>query len=125
MYIVAFNFEPAGDDARFNELNALIDAAAQATPGYLGRESWRSPDGVRANATYYWESLDALHGFSSHPAHLEAKRDYRRWYRGFHIVISQVLRAYGDGAFAHVVPDERAPRRAAATASEPEGPVQP
>src|SRR5215470_7026385 len=86
VYSVAFLFEPGTYDARFHELNALIDAVAVATPGYVGRESWRSPDGKRVNATYYWASLEALRAFATHPHHLEAKRDYRNWYRGYHIV---------------------------------------
>jgi len=102
MFSAAFIFEPGTYDARFHELNALIGAAARATPGYLGVESWRSPDGSRANATYYWESLEALRQFSQHPHHLEAKREYQRWYLGYHIVISEVIRAYGDGSFAHI-----------------------
>ena len=107
MYSAAFLFEQETYDDRFHELNALIDAAAVATPGYLGRESWRSSDGARSNATYYWKSLKALHEFSMHPKHLEAKREYRRWYRGYHIVIAQVIRSYGDGAFAHITSNDR------------------
>ncbi|HEX3124630.1 MAG TPA: DUF4188 domain-containing protein [Rhodanobacteraceae bacterium] len=110
MHSAAFIFEPGTYDARFHELNALIDAAARATPGYLGAESWCSPDGRRANATYYWESLEALREFSTHPKHVEAKREYQRWYRGYHIVISEIVRSYGDGAFAHFTPNTRAAR---------------
>ena len=107
MYSVDFIFEPCDYDDRFHELNAIIDAAAQATPGYLGVESWRSPDGRLRNAKYFWESLDALRAFSQHPQHLQAKREYRKWYRGYHIVIAQVIKSYGDGAFAHFTPNEK------------------
>ena len=107
MYSVSFTFEPHGYDARFQELNALIDAAARATSGYVGSESWRSPDSARANATYYWESLEALREFSAHPAHIEAKREYRNWYRGYHIVIAEVIRSYGDGAIGHFTQNQR------------------
>ena len=100
MYSVSFIFEPGTYDARFHALNALIDAAAKGTPGYFGAESWRSADGLRANATYYWASLEALKEFSSHPKHIEAKRQYRRWYRGYHIVIAEVVRSYGDGGLS-------------------------
>jgi heme-degrading monooxygenase HmoA len=110
MYSAAFIFEPGEYDARFHELNALIDRAAKATPGYLGSESWRAADGKTANATYYWSSLEALQQFSRHPDHLEAKSQYRRWYRGYHIVVSQVLRSYGDGTLAHITPNERSER---------------
>jgi len=107
MYSAAFIFEPGNYDDRFHELNALIDAAARATVGFIGTESWRSPDGGRINATYYWQSLDALQDFSRHPKHLEAKRQYKQWYNGYHIVISEIVRSYGDGAFPHFTPDER------------------
>ena len=50
-----------------------------------------------------------MQAFSQHPHHLEAKRQYARWYKGFHIVISEVLRSYGDGAFAHLTPNNRMP----------------
>ena len=110
MYSVSFIFEPGTFDARFHELNAAIDAVARATPGYVGTESWRSPDGARANAVYYWESLEQLRAFSTHPLHIEAKRSYQRWYRGFQIVIAQIVRSYGDGAFGHVTPNERSAR---------------
>jgi heme-degrading monooxygenase HmoA len=112
MYSVSFIFEPGTYDARFHELNALIEAAARASPGYIGTESWRSADGRRANATYYWASLAELLEFSSHPQHIEAKRQYQRWYRGYHIVIAEVVRSYGDGVFAHFTPNARASRLA-------------
>ena len=115
MHSAAFIFEPGTYDARFHELNALIDAAARATPGYLGTESWRSSDGSRANATYYWESLEALREFSTHPKHVEAKREYQRWYRGYHIVISEIVKSYGDGALAHYTPNTRVARTPATT----------
>lgn len=114
MFSAAFIFEPGNYDERFDELNALIGTAAQATPGYLGAESWRSPDGSRANATYYWESLESLREFSQHPTHVEAKREYQRWYHGYHIVISEVVKSYGDGAFAHFTPNSRAAMSSAA-----------
>ena len=107
MYSVDFIFEPGDYDERFHELNAIIDDAARATPGYLGVDSWRSPDGRLRNAKYYWKTLDALRAFSQHPQHLQAKRDYQKWYRGYHIVIAQVIKSYGDGAFAHLTPNEK------------------
>lgn len=35
------------------------------------------------------------------PRHLEAKRRYSEWLAGYQVVISQVLRSYGDGRIAH------------------------
>ena len=107
MYSAAFIFEPGTYDERFHTLDAQIEAAAQSNAGFLGRETWQSEDGKRFNATYYWADLDSLKTFSQNPQHLEAKRDYQRWYKGFHIVISEVIRSYGDGALEHFTPNNR------------------
>lgn len=98
MYSAAFIWEPGTYDA---ELNALIDAAATSTPGFLGVEEWRTDDGKRRCATYYWYSLDSLKALSTHPKHIEAKQKYARWYNGYHVVISEVIKSYGDLAFGH------------------------
>jgi heme-degrading monooxygenase HmoA len=107
MYSAAFIFEPGQYDAEFHRLNALIDSVARSLPGFLGVESWQSADGSRRNATYFWDNLVTLKTFSTHPAHQEAKRQYARWYNGYHIVISEVVRSYGDGALTHITPNER------------------
>jgi heme-degrading monooxygenase HmoA len=109
MFSAAFIFEPGIYDERFHALDAQIEAAAAGNPGFLGRETWQSEDGKRFNATYYWADLDSLKAFSQNPQHQEAKRDYQRWYKGFHIVISEVIRSYGDGNLAHITPNSRTP----------------
>ncbi|HEX2082896.1 MAG TPA: hypothetical protein VHF86_05360 [Xanthomonadaceae bacterium] len=69
------------------------------------------------SAAFIWEPgtydaefhrLSAIKALSTHPVHQQAKREYARWYAGYHIVVSQVLRSYGDGAFEHVMPNARA-----------------
>jgi heme-degrading monooxygenase HmoA len=107
MYSAAFIFEPGAYDDEFHRLNAAIDEVARSLPGFLGNESWRSGDGKRTNSTYYWATLDDLKAFSADPRHREAKRQYARWYAGYHIVIAEVIRSYGDGAFAHITPNQR------------------
>lgn len=107
MYSAAFIFEPGEYDAEFHRLNDLIDAAARDNAGFVGTESWQSADGKRRNVTYYWRSLEALREFSGHPRHLEAKKQYSRWYKGYQIVIAEVVRSYGDGNMTHLTPNER------------------
>ena len=107
MYSAAFIFRPGKYDDEFHRLNGLIDAAAKSNPGFLGTETWKSLDGKTLNATYYWKSLQELKVFSRHPSHLEAKKQYSRWYDGYHIVISEVLKSYGDDAIDHVTPNSR------------------
>ena len=108
MYSASFILEPGTFDAKFHALDALIEAAALATPGYLGAETLKSGDGRITHLIYYWETLESLKEFSSHPQHLEAKRQYQQWYKGFHIVISQILKSYGDGVLTHITPNQRA-----------------
>lgn len=107
MYSVAFIYEPGEYDAEFHRLNHTVDEVARSLPDFIGVESWQSPGGTRRNATYFWRSLEALKSFAAHPIHREAKRKHARWYEGYHIVVSEVLRSYGDGAFAHHTPNER------------------
>jgi heme-degrading monooxygenase HmoA len=107
MYIAAFIYSPGQYDDEFHRLNGIIDAVAKSLPGFLGVESWQSTTDDRRNATYYWSDLDTLEQFAAHPAHQEAKRQYARWYEGYHIVISEVVRSYGDGSLAHATPNER------------------
>jgi hypothetical protein len=47
---------------------------------------------------------------SSHPTHVEAKREYAKWYRGYQIIIAEVVRSYGDGALEHFTPNDGATR---------------
>jgi heme-degrading monooxygenase HmoA len=107
MFSVAFLWEPGDYDAEFHSLNARIDDVARALPGFRGVESWQATAGTRRNATYYWDTLETLQAFSTHPVHQEAKRQYARWYAGYHVVVAQVLRSYGDGAFEHATPNAR------------------
>jgi heme-degrading monooxygenase HmoA len=111
MYSAAFIFKPGTYDNEFHRLNGLIDAAAKANPGFISSETWKSANGESVNATYYWKTLQDLQKFSQHPKHLEAKKQYRRWYNGYHIIISEVLRSYGDETIDHCTPNDRATRR--------------
>ena len=111
---VSFLFTEKVLDEEFFALDALIARAAEATDGYLGKDSWVSTDGARRNSVYYWRDDTALGQFASHPDHLEAKRRYAEWYGGFQVVVAEVRKSYGDGGFAHVTPDARAARRAMA-----------
>ena len=111
MYCAMFMWEPGEYDAEFHRLNQLIDGIACSLPGFLGADSWQSPDGLRKCANYFWNDLETLKTFSTHPTHEEAKRQYARWYKGYQIVVSEVIRSYGDGKFPHITPNNR--RRAA------------
>lgn len=111
MISASFIFTETDLDDEFFRLDGLIAQAAEATPGFLGKENWVTSDGAKKNSIYYWEDKAALKVFSSHPLHLEAKRQYQKWYGGFHVVISEVVKSYGDGTLAHVTPNNRPAKR--------------
>lgn len=112
LYCAAFIFEQHTRDAEFEELDGAIARAAEANPGFVGKEVWFDADRQKISSNYYWSSMEDLQRFAKDPVHIAAKRRYQEWYGGFHIVISEVLRSYGDGAFEHVTPNARARKTA-------------
>ncbi len=107
MLSASFIFRETDLDDAFFRLDGLIAQAAEATPGFLGKENWVTADGAKKNSIYYWQDQAALKALSTHPLHLEAKKQYQKWYGGFHVVISEVVKSYGDGALAHITPNNR------------------
>ncbi len=103
----SFIFTTIKTDEEFLRLDALIDKVANATVGYIGKEIWVSEDGKKRNSVYFWETREALEEFAKHPTHLEAKRQYKKWYGGFNIVISEIQKSYGDGALDSLLPNNR------------------
>lgn len=103
MYSATFIFDTKQFDSEFHRLNALIATAAKESEGYLGEEAWEDPKTGRISNVYYWESELGLRQLMTHPAHQEAKSRYSEWLGGYQVIISQVLRTYGDGLIAHPV----------------------
>ena len=97
IYSSTFIFAKKQFDDAFHRLDQAIAEAAKAIPGYLGEEAWENTaNGLICNV-YYWESLAALQALMQHPAHLAAKAAQANWLDGYQVIISQVLRSYGDG----------------------------
>ena len=108
MLSAAFIFTEGKLDDEFFRLDGLIEQAAKETDGFIGKDSWVDPKSNRRNSTYFWRDDTALKAFSRNELHLEAKRQYQKWYEGFHVIISRVEKTYGDGALPTFMPDERA-----------------
>lgn len=101
MYSATFIFDTKQFDDDFHHLDALIAAAAKETEGYLGEEAWEDTKTGRISNVYYWSSENGLKQLISHPKHLEAKKRYGEWLSGYQVVISQVMRTYGDSTMLH------------------------
>ena len=101
MIAATFIFKPGTYDDEFHRLDAIIMAVAEATPGYIGAERWWSKDGSERSVVYYFETQEALKAFSRDETHLEAKRQSKRWYEAYRVVISEVLSSHSDGEMDH------------------------
>jgi heme-degrading monooxygenase HmoA len=101
MYSSTFIFAKKHFDDQFHRLDQAIAAVAKTIPGYLGEETWENSDTGLVSNVYYWDTLEALQQLVQHPRHLEAKARQHDWLDGYQVVISQVIRTYGD---ARLVP---------------------
>jgi len=101
MYSATFIFRKKQFDEAFHILDEAIAAVARQTVGYLGEEAWENRETGCISNVYYWEGLEGLQALMQYPKHLEAKAAQANWLDGYQVVVSQVLRSYGDGAIAH------------------------
>lgn len=99
MYSSTFIFLKKQFDEEFFALDSAIAEAAKSIPGYLGEETWENPATGYVSNVYYWESLEALRELMQHPTHLQAKAAQEKWLNGYQVVISQVLKTYGNTEF--------------------------
>lgn len=104
MYSSTFIFAKKHFDDAFHRLDQEIASMAKALPGYLGEETWENADTGLVCNVYYWESLEALQALVQHPRHLAAKAAQEQWLDGYQVIISQVLRSYGDSKLAGKLP---------------------
>ncbi|MBO6767654.1 MAG: hypothetical protein JJ901_05030 [Erythrobacter sp.] len=105
--MASFMFRPGTLDAEFTALNRKISSQANNLEGFLGEENWISDDGSLRVANYWWADRASLDRFMRDKVHLYAKSRQSRWYDGYHVVIAEVLAAYGDGRLSHVTGDTR------------------
>lgn len=101
MLSATFIFKPGQYDEEFHRLDAIIMDAALATPGYIGAERWWSEDRSERSVVYYFETQEALRAFSRDETHLEAKRQAKRWYDAYRVVISEVISSHSEGEMTH------------------------
>jgi heme-degrading monooxygenase HmoA len=104
LYSATFIFATGNFDETFLRLDQEISAFAKTIPGYLGEESWESPQTGLVSNVYYWETLEALQQLVQHPAHMEAKSRQADWLAGYQVVIAKVLRVYGDSKLCDRLP---------------------
>ena len=92
-----FVFEPGIYDEDFKRLDAEIETYAQGLSGFIAVHTWNSSDGKLVNAVYFFEDNSSIKSLAKFPAHLQAKSEVARWYKGYQIIVSEVTQSYGDG----------------------------
>lgn len=97
MYLVTFRLAPDEYDAEFHDLNDTIQAAAEDTEGYLGKQTWHAPENEEVLVVYYWESLDAIESFGADADHKRAKQRWTEWYDAYEVTVTEVVETYGSG----------------------------
>jgi heme-degrading monooxygenase HmoA len=106
MHTVSFVFKPGVYDDEFHVLDAEIEAFAESLEGFVGVERWLNGEGDVRNSVYYWRDMEAIKVFSRFDQHIDAKKRYKSWYEGYHIVISEIVSNYGDGGVASLATEE-------------------
>jgi heme-degrading monooxygenase HmoA len=96
MYSSTFIFSKKQFDSEFYRLDQAIAEAAKEIPGYLGEEAWENTSTGLVSNVYYWQTLEALQELIKHPKHQEAKAKQANWLDGYQVIISEVIKSYGD-----------------------------
>lgn len=101
MISCSFIFSPGVYDEEFHALDGRIEEFATSLDGFIGVDRWVTDDGKSRNSIYYFDGMDSVKELSRYPEHLVAKENYKKWYLGYQIVVSEVVGSYGDGYFIH------------------------
>lgn len=97
MFACSFMFVPGNLDDEFFALDSVIDDYARSLDGFVGVDRWWSEDKQARNVVYFFRDKETVSQFAQFPDHVKAKREYAKWYQGYHVVISEVTATYGDG----------------------------
>jgi heme-degrading monooxygenase HmoA len=104
MFSSTFIFAKGQFDEEFHRIDQAVAEAARKTPGYLGEEAWENPASGMVSNVYYWETLESLQALIRHPTHMEAKAKQEKWLNGYQVIISKVIRVYGDSKLDALLP---------------------
>ena len=102
MFSSTFIFAKKQYDEEFYRLDKAIAEAAKEIHGYLGEDVWENQSAGLISNVYYWESLEALQALIKHPKHLEAKAGQENWLNGYQVIISEVIKTYGDAKLTNL-----------------------
>lgn len=86
---------PAEGDDGYAATAAVMEQLAAASPGFLGIDSARGPDGFGVTVSY-WRDERSVAEWRAQVDHEQARRLGReRWYESFAVHVARVERSYG------------------------------
>jgi heme-degrading monooxygenase HmoA len=94
-YAVIFsNQRITTDDVFYQNLSKSLRASAKSQPGYLGLESYSSPDGTGTTISY-WEDLKSIAAWRKNAEHVVAQHYGRDTaYANYTVRVCEVQREY-------------------------------
>ena len=93
-YAVIFSSQHTGDTTGYAQTASRMEGLAASTPGYLGIESARGPDGFGITVSY-WLDEASIANWKAQTEHLAAQqRGKREWYQHYDLRVAKVEKAY-------------------------------
>lgn len=90
-YAVIFTSIRTDGDNGYSAVAKAVLAMARQQPGFLGYESARNDVGISVS---YWDSLESIKAWKSHPLHQDVQKRADDWYSESRIRICRVERDY-------------------------------
>ena len=95
-YAVIFTAEMAADVTGYAETAQRMNELVQAQPGYIGK--YHSMEGNRELTISYWENLESVKAWKSHPEHQAAQELGRsKWYTSYRVELARIDKFYKSG----------------------------
>ncbi|MFK7778686.1 MAG: antibiotic biosynthesis monooxygenase [Gimesia sp.] len=89
-YAVIFTSTRTECQEGYEETAARMEELARRQPGFLGIESFRSPENKGVTISY-WKDLSAIQAWKQNPEHLIAQRlGKQKWYKDFTIEVAKI-----------------------------------
>lgn len=93
-YAVIFTSTLSDFQLGYDIMSDRMRELAAQQPGYLGIESFRSPDGKGVTISY-WEDLAAIQAWKQNPEHQTAQELGKiQWYQNYSIEIARIESGY-------------------------------
>jgi len=93
-YAVIFTSTQTDFQEGYAEMSARMEELARQQAGFLGIESFRSPEGKGVTISY-WKDLPSIQAWKQNPEHQTAQQlGKQKWYKDFTVEVARIESAY-------------------------------